>query len=60
MTGYRLYTFDGANRIIGVHEIEATNDADALSQARRIKSGIKLELWQRERLIARFENSGSN
>jgi hypothetical protein len=55
MRAYRLYCFDGVSKITGVHEIVAETDDEALQEARAIKSGVKCELWERDRLIARFE-----
>ena len=61
MAGYRLYCFDGVSKITGVHKIEADNDADALHKARSIKSGANCELWDRDRLVSKFEGpSNSN
>jgi hypothetical protein len=54
MAFYRLYCFDGVDRISGVHEIDAETDDDAVAQARAIDSGIKCELWLRDRLVSRF------
>lgn len=55
MQHYRLYCFDGANKISGVHEIEAESDALALEEGKSIKRGLRCELWQRERLVARID-----
>ena len=55
MQHYRLYCFDGANKISGVHEIEAENDALALEESKSIKPGVRCELWQRERLVGRID-----
>jgi hypothetical protein len=37
------------------HEIDAATDTDALHQARSIGSGIRSELWQRDRLIGKLD-----
>ena len=60
MVDYRLYCFDGANKISGVHQIEAENDALALEEAKKIKPGMRCELWQRERLVERIERDTRN
>ena len=52
MPDYRLYCLDGVGKFATVHEIDAANDADALSKARQINIPFKCELWQRGRKVA--------
>ena len=54
MRYYRLYCFDGVHRLINVHELEVTDDVQAVFAAREIKDGISSELWERDRLVRRF------
>lgn len=54
MKTYRVYCFDGASRIMGVEIVQATNDAVAVQTAKRLNNGIRREVWDRERLIARI------
>jgi hypothetical protein len=54
MPEYRLYCLDGDGHFAQVHEIGAISDADALQQTLEMKLGVKCELWQRGRLVARL------
>lgn len=60
---YRVYCFDGASRILSADWIQATNDAAALADAKRNMNCPRIEVWQRDRLVARYERptpNGSN
>lgn len=52
MREYRLYCLDGAGHFMEVHQIDAVNDADALTKARIMKLSVKCELWERARMVA--------
>jgi hypothetical protein len=54
---YRLYCFDGVNKILSVQEVEAANDEQAERQAALMRNGVKSELWDRDRLVGRFDHS---
>jgi hypothetical protein len=52
MREYRLYCLDKAGKIGFAETIEATDDQDAVSQARKLKhSALKCEVWQGRRLV---------
>lgn len=55
MQTYRLYLLDGAGRIHQPPlEINAASDAAAIEACAEHSQGA-MELWQRERLVHRFE-----
>jgi hypothetical protein len=58
MPDYRLYCLDGDGKFLTVHEIDAANDADALSKAGQINIPFKCELWQRGRKVAVLDLHG--
>jgi hypothetical protein len=49
---YRLYCFDGANKVWAANWIEAPTDEAAISVARGMEIGIKCEVWEGNRLVA--------
>jgi hypothetical protein len=59
LANYRLYRLDGAGKISSAEWLEAADDAEAERQARDGNSGGVLELWDRNRLVARIELDGS-
>ena len=56
MPSYRLFSFDGAGKITGAERLDATDDHWAIEAARALKLGVRCEIWDRERLIARVDN----
>lgn len=54
MTGYRLYTLDGVNRVASAEWIEADDDEAAIVAAKDMMDGHDGELWSRSRLVARL------
>lgn len=46
MVGYRVYRIGKDGRFIGVHEVRAASDADALAQAQKLLDGSDLEVWR--------------
>jgi hypothetical protein len=52
--GYRIYGYDGVRRIVTSDWIQASNDEEAIAQARAL-SFTKCELWESDRLIAQLE-----
>ena len=52
--GYRIYAYDGARRIVTSDWIQASNDEEAIAQARAL-SFTMCELWEGDRLIAELE-----
>jgi hypothetical protein len=55
MPSYRLYCLDGGGSFTTVHEIDAADDAEALSKAREMKLPVKCELWERGRMVAMLD-----
>jgi len=56
MLYYRLYFYDGFSRHIDhFREFEAEDDERALAIAENWSSGAPMELWNRERLLRRWE-----
>ena len=54
MPEYRLYCLNEHGRFAKSHEIEAADDAQALSKAKAMKLPVPCELWARERLLAKI------
>lgn len=57
LPSYRLYRLDGAGKIITADWLDADDDEDALRQARAQAAAGAYELWDRDRLLARFGES---
>lgn len=55
MTDYRLYFLDDANHIRGVVEFDSDDDVAAAERAGTHADGRVMELWNRDRLVRRFE-----
>ena len=55
MADYRLYFLDQANHNSAVVEFGSDDDEAALDEARGHADGRTMELWNRDRLIQRFE-----
>jgi len=58
MIHYRLYTFDGAHRIVSGRWLSARCDDEAVAKVMRSGSGA-CELWQRDRLVWRLFTSSA-
>jgi len=57
---YRLYRIDGAGRISAAEWLEAADDRSAREQAESLcADGGTVELWARDRLVARVEGPGT-
>jgi hypothetical protein len=54
MHQYRLYTFRDDGHFSGVQRIECADERQAVKQARRHVDLQDGEVWERDRLIARF------
>jgi hypothetical protein len=52
---YRLYRLDGAGRISSAEWVEAADDEEARSIARRDPACPRYELWQGPRLVGRVD-----
>jgi hypothetical protein len=44
--GYRIYRIGKEGRFVGVHEVLAASDADAMLQAHKLLDGSDLEVWR--------------
>ena len=55
MKHYRVYSFDGGSRIVGANWIEAADDTGALDADKEIMDCIRVEVWDRDRLVGRWE-----
>lgn len=53
MPAYRLYRFDGAGKITSGEWIAADSDDEATAYVRD-KQVLRGELWEKDRLVARF------
>ncbi len=51
---YRVFRLDIDGRITGSEVLEAADDLDALTRARSKIEAFGVELWDRDRLIARL------
>ena len=58
MSDYRIYCFDGVDRVWAADWIQAASDADALESACSISEAMKLEVWQGPRLVASYSRDG--
>jgi hypothetical protein len=60
MLYYRLYYFDGfSGHIDHFREFEAADDESAIGLAERWGDGRRMELWNRERRLRRWEAPAS-
>ena len=55
MASYRLYRLDGAGRISTAEWVEADDDVAAKALAVELCTGGAVELWSRNRLVARVD-----
>lgn len=54
MATYRLFRTNGLRKIEGVQELEANDDAEAVSRACGLQLHVSCELWQADRLVAQI------
>jgi hypothetical protein len=54
-TIYRVYCYDGANKVVTADWIEATSDEDAIAKAEAAGFGSKCEIWDGRRLVAQLK-----
>jgi len=55
LASFRLYRLDGAGKIVSAEWLEADGDDHAQQLARDLKAEITVEIWDRNRMIARIE-----
>jgi hypothetical protein len=51
---YRLYSVGADGHFVGAVDVEAADDVDASIKAQGLLNGLDLELWQRDRFVAKF------
>lgn len=56
MPEYRVYIIGSDGHFQSSIALECTDDAAAIEQARHLVDGHDVELWERTRMIARFEH----
>ena len=59
MPSYRLYSLDGAGRIMAADWLKADSDEAAIAAARVRSTALHYELWQGQRFVARVDGSGA-
>ena len=58
MSTYRVYCIEGADQISLADWIEAEGDEEAISHARTLCGKGRVEIWQKNRLIAKIHAKG--
>jgi hypothetical protein len=53
---YRVYTVGTDGHFFSSAEMVCADDAEAMEQAKLLVDGYDVELWQRDRKIAKFEH----
>jgi hypothetical protein len=56
MPEYRAYIIGSDGHFVSSVPLECADDAVATKQAERLVDGQDIELWQRDRKVARFEH----
>ncbi len=51
LLGYRIFFYDGANRITNARDFEASDDDVAIRIAETWREGPRMDLWQRDRRV---------
>ncbi|HEY4071268.1 MAG TPA: hypothetical protein VGM04_06910 [Sphingomicrobium sp.] len=54
-TTYRVYCYDGENKVVTADWLNAASDEDAIAKATAAGFGSKCELWDGKRLVAQLE-----
>ena len=52
---YRIYCFDGQQKIVTADWLDAADDAQAIAEAHKRGFGSQCEIWDGERLVAQLE-----
>jgi hypothetical protein len=55
---YSLYIIGRSGRLVREIEVDCANDATAIDLAQEWVDGFDVELWQLDRLVARFNSAG--
>jgi hypothetical protein len=56
MTDYRIYVIGSDGHFVRAIQLDCPNDAAAIESAMQFINGHDIELWQRERIVARFDS----
>jgi hypothetical protein len=56
MSDYRVYVVDDDDHIKDRIELDCADDSAAIEYAKQYLNGHDIELWQRDRRIARFDS----
>jgi hypothetical protein len=56
MPEYRVYTIGSDGHFFNVAPLECADDAEAIERAEQLLDGHDIELWQRDRQIARIDH----
>lgn len=59
MIDYRLYRCDGSGKIRSAEWLAALDDEAVVAQARGLSAGVILEIWERQRFVARLDAEGN-
>ena len=52
---YRIYCYDGVQKIVTADWIEAASDEEAIVKAQAAGFGSRCEIWEGKRLVAELE-----
>ena len=53
---YRVYCYDGVNKVVSADWLQAVSDEEAIEKARDAGFGSKCELWDGRRLVAKLDD----
>jgi hypothetical protein len=56
MPDYRVYIIGADGHFFDSHAIECADDETAMERAAQLVDGHDVELWQRDRKVAKFEH----
>lgn len=56
MPDYRIYVIDSDGHFHSALPLECTDDSEAVEKAKQLVDGHDVELWQRDRKIARLDH----
>ena len=56
MTDYRVYVIGSDGHFVRAILLDCPDDKAAIESAEQFVNGHDIELWQRDRIIARFEH----
>jgi hypothetical protein len=55
MTDYRVYVIGSDGHFVKAIQLDCPDDNAAIECAKHFVNGYEVELWQRDRIIARFD-----